>query len=569
MQSIVKPWGEDDPIVRRLREGKYDERVTLANWVRIIKRAPRKSIFIDVGAFSGLFSLIAARLRPDTISIAFEPSAASFSRLLWNISLNELTTKILPAHIALLDADDMLRMPHKYGIFTLCPGESTVSRDDYDHTESVRTICLDTILDSRPPDFLAAGSFSLSGRPIAAIKIDVEGAEIRVLNGAKRIIEEHKPTFICEALSGRALDELSHFFEELGYSCEEIPGERNILASSNEELRFEKIDISARLQVAEVRECASASRDSDSPGRVSLIPSDAVSGSTYNYEATQVAEGAVNLGITIHTIRSEDKEIARLIEKKTKLDGEYQFYCSHYRKIEKSEINVPKLISAIKEESGRYSIVTEFVLGAKFRPPSELSKYSELGSYFAEFSRLNCTKLPAHKLIRKITLKDIDSIAEFLTDDNDLDILTSIADRISNLNEACERLPVVFSHNDLKWDNMAAPSKDYITSPYIFDWGSAAANRLGADLHFFLERFGEDKSKDCVLALIDAYHRTTQKHCGRTAAFSQRDIAISALRFGLLERREWLKGGVSDYKLATTKRLLRSFKDVLQSQELV
>lgn len=249
MHSITAPWGEDDPILRQLREGRFDEHDSIAHWVAMVRAAPRSAIILDVGAFAGLFSLVATSLRPDLLAIAFEPSSVTFGRLAYNIQLNGLNTRILPAHLAAWDKREPLSLPHKYGVFTLCPGERASREDQVDHSETVMAVPLDALLTEPLPDFLNSKGYKLAGRPVAAVKIDVEGVEPRVLSGAKGLIERDRPAFICEALNTAAADTLASFFGGSGYSHALVAGERNMVALPGASaLEIDAVKISAELE---------------------------------------------------------------------------------------------------------------------------------------------------------------------------------------------------------------------------------------------------------------------------------------------------------------------------------
>jgi hypothetical protein len=55
-----------------------------------------------------------------------------------------------------------------------------------------------------------------------AIKCDVEGAELEVLKGARRILSESRPWILCEMHSPENDRDARKFLAELGYSITEI-----------------------------------------------------------------------------------------------------------------------------------------------------------------------------------------------------------------------------------------------------------------------------------------------------------------------------------------------------------
>ena len=102
---------------------------------------------------------------------------------------------------------------------------------DVDHTESVLAVALDGLLKPESLDFVNSRTMTFNAdRPIAAIKIDVEGVELNVLQGATALIAKHQPCFICEALTEPDERKLTGFFADAGYHVVQILGERNLFA---------------------------------------------------------------------------------------------------------------------------------------------------------------------------------------------------------------------------------------------------------------------------------------------------------------------------------------------------
>lgn len=233
MHSITAPWGEDDNLLAAMRQGSFDEPKSLACWLFLVENAPQNAMVLDIGAYTGLFSLLTARARRDVLSIAFEPSSVTFGRLVYNIQLNGFNPRIVPCHLAAWKHEEILTLPHRYGFFSLCSGETITQTQAADHTETVKAVPLDSILQPVRPDYLNAPQLAaIAERPVAAVKIDVEGVEPEVLEGARQLIGAHRPAFICEALDTQAQERLVDFFRSVGYAAVPIAGERNVLAMS-------------------------------------------------------------------------------------------------------------------------------------------------------------------------------------------------------------------------------------------------------------------------------------------------------------------------------------------------
>jgi FkbM family methyltransferase len=176
------------------------------------KRSP-DGVFLDVGANIGILTLSAARhvAVGGGAVIAFEPHPQNFLTLRHNVALNGL--RHVDAHnVGLAEAPDVLT----------CQGRarggnwSLASRGD--QSFEVRLIRLDDFLDDHPLPRLDV------------IKIDVEGAEVRVLRGAQRTITRFRPLMIfevCPAWLRRlhsSTAELLATVAELGYTVHRMPG---------------------------------------------------------------------------------------------------------------------------------------------------------------------------------------------------------------------------------------------------------------------------------------------------------------------------------------------------------
>ena len=148
---------------------------------------------IDVGAFIGYYTLLAAkRVGNSGRVLAFEPSPTAFSLLLKNIKINNWNN-IKAFNYAVSDKNGKK-------IFDL-------SRLSFAHTKSSNTVVVNTVsIDS----FL----HSLSIDDVDLVKIDVEGAELEVLRGMKRILSRGKVKIICEVHPDR--------LSSLGYSTEDV-----------------------------------------------------------------------------------------------------------------------------------------------------------------------------------------------------------------------------------------------------------------------------------------------------------------------------------------------------------
>lgn len=127
---------------------------------------------VDIGAYIGYYTLLAAkRVGDDGLVLSFEPDPLRFKRLVENIKINDWKN-VQAFQFAVSDVE---------GEGTIESGES-FALENAKHAITVNTICLDSFLQTDPD----------------IVKIDVEGAEVSILRGMKRILEKGKAKIICE-----------------------------------------------------------------------------------------------------------------------------------------------------------------------------------------------------------------------------------------------------------------------------------------------------------------------------------------------------------------------------------
>ena len=146
----------------------YEKGVTDA----IITALRAGDVFLDVGANIGYFSTLAARLvGPSGRVIAFEPHAGARAALLANTERNGVAGLVEIVPIALAEREGDMRA-------------------------EIQATTLDRWLEGRP---------ELSAR-VRCIKIDVEGAEARVIAGMQRSLRSTGLTVICDTTIGSDAD---------------------------------------------------------------------------------------------------------------------------------------------------------------------------------------------------------------------------------------------------------------------------------------------------------------------------------------------------------------------------
>lgn len=175
---------------------------------------------IDVGAHSGYFTLcLSDAVARDGKVLAFEASPLIFKELLENIELNQLTN-VEANNRAVSDRTELID-------FYLAPtwkSEISSMRSAEGTKTTIEAVALDNVI----PDT----------RPVSFVKIDVEGAEMKVLEGMRGIIQRDKPVMVIE-ISDRWLKELGSssravfdFLHDFGYTIFDIGADHEVAVTT-------------------------------------------------------------------------------------------------------------------------------------------------------------------------------------------------------------------------------------------------------------------------------------------------------------------------------------------------
>lgn len=169
-------------------------------------------VFVDVGANVGMYSAVASlRVGPSGRVLAVEASPITFEKL--QVITRRGLGNIVARHCAVADAAGGL--------------EFFIGPEDHSGVSSLRDLGAAATQRVRVP--AETLDHLLEGWPkVRFIKIDVEGAELKVIKGALRTIDRDRP-FLAMELTPRFLASFGHSLEELlaailcrGYMCRRL-----------------------------------------------------------------------------------------------------------------------------------------------------------------------------------------------------------------------------------------------------------------------------------------------------------------------------------------------------------
>jgi FkbM family methyltransferase len=164
------------------------------------KFSKESNTIVDVGAYTGIYSVIAALSNPSSEVFCFEPNPKIIPNLKENITLNDLVGRVVIECYALSNAISSGRLNYHDTWSSM----NSVSSADHGFGESelIQVTTLDSYFVNKKVDL---------------IKVDIEGAELNFLRGARRVLKEDKPILLMEALDASQLESQRSELSAFGY----------------------------------------------------------------------------------------------------------------------------------------------------------------------------------------------------------------------------------------------------------------------------------------------------------------------------------------------------------------
>ena len=176
------------------------------------KLARKIDSFVDIGANTGYYSILAAAVNEKISIHSFEPAKGPAHYLRKNITINQFKKNIKAHDIALSDKEgevefyEVQNAKYRYMIHNLGGVGSLKKENNSKRTSTlVKTLPLDLFVERE------------GLRDIDLIKIDTEGTENFILAGGHQTISRFKPIIICETLFQRIEKELETMIRSHGY----------------------------------------------------------------------------------------------------------------------------------------------------------------------------------------------------------------------------------------------------------------------------------------------------------------------------------------------------------------
>ncbi len=173
--------------------------------------AAKAKIFWDIGALFGSFSLAFALEGADRRALAFEPNPSSRAKLDECVRLNpSAQVEVFDFAVGLPGKVVEFERGFHYTAIAESPARPSEENSEPRETVAIKTMSIDELIEKNlaPPDI---------------IKIDVEGHEFDVLQGAKKLLHAKKPILCLElhpdllARRGISSQTIVEYLEDAGY----------------------------------------------------------------------------------------------------------------------------------------------------------------------------------------------------------------------------------------------------------------------------------------------------------------------------------------------------------------
>ncbi len=187
---------ENDLFWKGLHNGweKYSMRV----WAGLAARA---NVVFDVGANTGVYSLVASCVNHLAAVHAFEPFGAIHKKLAYNAAINNFDINCNCLAISNYTGDAVIYSDNKDFAYSVTVNQNLWVKDTEPITINIKTITLD--------DYIRQQQIS----SIDLMKIDVETHEPEVMEGFVTFFQRFKPILLIEILNEEVATKLTPYFD--------------------------------------------------------------------------------------------------------------------------------------------------------------------------------------------------------------------------------------------------------------------------------------------------------------------------------------------------------------------
>jgi FkbM family methyltransferase len=165
------------------RRPKAEDNFALELFARLARES---DVMLDVGAYTGIFTLVGTLVNPDITAHAFEIAPHTYEALRENCARNGILDRTTLHHAGVGKPETHVRLP-KESFYSTLP-DFYSSRLHFDTGVLVPFSALDSLANVLPP------------RSRVVVKVDVEGTEDEVFRYGQEFLSSFRPDILCEVL---------------------------------------------------------------------------------------------------------------------------------------------------------------------------------------------------------------------------------------------------------------------------------------------------------------------------------------------------------------------------------
>jgi FkbM family methyltransferase len=178
------------------------EKVSYGLWTKMAREA---DVIFDIGANTGIYSLIANSVNPKAKIYAFEPVKRIFEKLEENRRLNNFDFVSVEEGLSNYDGDAVIFDPGTEHLYSVTVNQNFYAGDVRVNETKIAVERLDTFIERNG---LAK---------VDLMKIDVETHEPEVLEGMGKYLEDFRPSILIEILEDEVGKKVERLVEKIGY----------------------------------------------------------------------------------------------------------------------------------------------------------------------------------------------------------------------------------------------------------------------------------------------------------------------------------------------------------------
>lgn len=178
------------------------EKYSMKLWYDLSKNA---NVIFDIGANTGVYSLLAKTTNNNAVVFAFEPVSRVYDKLCFNNKINNYDIKCFEKAISNNDGVATIFDKDTAHTYSVTVNEDRSSDKSNSIPVEITTIRLDTFINTN------------NIPKIDLMKIDVEMHEVEALEGFGKYLNEFKPTILIEILSEDIAKGINELVSDIGY----------------------------------------------------------------------------------------------------------------------------------------------------------------------------------------------------------------------------------------------------------------------------------------------------------------------------------------------------------------